>query len=82
MRFKGKAKKLNVTYTTIAKCTAIAATIATVFAFLANKLPTYMSKETTDEKSYRSDDDDTDDRRRRRRRREERRDETSREGSL
>ena len=79
MRFKGKAKKLNVTYITIAKCAAISAAIATAFAFLANKVPNYISKsdtkESSEEKSYKSDDDEEDRRRRRRRREESRRDE-------
>jgi hypothetical protein len=72
MRFKGKAKKLNVSYITIAKSSVVAAGIATLFAFLANKLPKHIpeieKKETREDKS---DDDDYDERRRRRRRREE-----------
>lgn len=79
MRFKGKAKKLNVTYTTIAKCAVIAAAIATAFAFLANKIPNFISKsdtkESSEDKSYKSDDEEEDRRRRRRRREEYRRDE-------
>jgi len=88
MRFKGKAKKLNVSYFLIAKTAIMSAIIATAFAFLANKMPKYNDNDDSQEKSYKPIDEDDEDyeRRRRRRkreeRREERRDEPSRESGI